>query len=361
MFDKSRISDGILRGANTVLKSETEERFMSEVTGALTRRNLEGLRGLTRQMATAHPFLYSFLNDTLRAASTDGAHGNRQTDEFLRVVSTRMRSLANWRQQGNETVAAIEAGDIDANAIKPHIRLEAKAYDEFYAEQSEKIGGKLATVPPAGRDVDYVPIELGPNVNHAFRSTHAVSLVEMMLGTIALLSDREGPIRWIDVGCGTGRFANGVNPRRFGVEKWEIVGCDFQEGKIAVANRRRARGRSFFRNDAFDMLEDHRKRGEPFHLVSMFEFLQASRRPTAFRSSAGQLQPELRAGGVALGAEDRQPAGRQARPGAFVVVYPPRLGTDVRTGGLRGRLQLGSPRRQLYRRARLADDRLWAA
>ncbi len=276
-----------------MLKSETEERFMSEVTGALTRRNLEGLRGLTRQMATAHPFLYSFLNDTLRAASTDGAHGNRQTDEFLRVVSTRMRSLANWRQQGNETVAAIEAGDIDANAIKPHIRLEAKAYDEFYAEQSEKIGGKLATVPPAGRDVDYVPIELGPNVNHAFRSTHAVSLVEMMLGTIALLSDREGPIRWIDVGCGTGRFANGVNPRRFGVEKWEIVGCDFQEGKIAVANRRRARGRSFFRNDAFDMLEDHRKRGEPFHLVSMFEFLKHLDDPLRFVRRLDSFNPSF--------------------------------------------------------------------
>jgi SAM-dependent methyltransferase len=275
-----------------MLKSEAKDGLVNGVFAALTNYDAEELRRLTRQMAQAHPFMYSFLHDTLRAA-THGPRSGKQADEFLRVVKTRVRSLANWQQQGNETVAAIEAGDIDADAIKPHIRREASAYEQFYTDQSERIGSNLAAVPRAGRDVDFVALELGPNVNHAFRSTHAVTLVETILGTIEVLRDREGPVRWIDIGCGTGRFANGVNPRRFGVQKWDIVGCDFQEGKIAVANRRRARGRSFFCSDAFKMLEEYRQRGEPFHLVSMFEFLEHLDDPLRFIRQLDTFHPNF--------------------------------------------------------------------
>jgi SAM-dependent methyltransferase len=275
-----------------MLKSATEDRLMGAVFAALKSHNLEELRGLTQEMATADRFLYSFLHDTLRAAA-NGSRSGRRTDDYLRVVKTRVRSLANWQQQGNETVAAIRTGAIDARAIKPHIRREASAYDQFYADQSERIGANLAAVPRGGRDVDHVALELGPNVNHAFRSTHAVTLVETILGSIEVLRDREGPVRWIDIGCGTGRFANSVNPRRFGVQNWDIVGCDFQEGKIAVANRRRARGRSFFCMDAFKMLEEYQIRGEAFHLVSMFEFLEHLDDPLRFIRQLDRFKPQF--------------------------------------------------------------------
>jgi hypothetical protein len=271
---------------------EAKGGLVNDVITAIARRDVKALRGLTQEMATARPFLYSFLHDTLRAAMR-GPQDGRQTDEFVRIVKTRVRSLRNWRQQGNETVAAIEAGEIDADAIKPHIRFEASAYDQFYADQSKRIGANVGAVPRAGRDLDCVALDLGPNVNHAFRSTHAVNLVETLLGTIAILMEGEVPIRWMDIGCGTGRFANGVNPRRYGVEKWEIVGCDFQEGKIGVANRRRARDRSFFCSDALAMLDDYKNKGELFHLVTMFEFIEHLDDPLHFIRKLDAFTPRF--------------------------------------------------------------------
>jgi SAM-dependent methyltransferase len=253
--------------------NQAEQKIIDGVIVAMSSRDMVQLGELTRQMAAKHRFLYSFLGDTLRA-TTRRQRSDEQTDLFLRVVRTRMESLANWQQQGNETVAAIQNGEIDANAIKPLVRREARAYDEFYSGQSEKTGPRAAARERTGGEIDYVPIGLGANVNNAFRLTHVVSLAEAILGMIAVLQDRPQPVRWIDVGCGTGRIANAVNPRRFGVKTWEIVGCDFQDGKIAVANSRRTKNRNFFCSDAFEMLDNYRKKNESFDLVSMFEFLE---------------------------------------------------------------------------------------
>jgi predicted RNA methylase len=203
------------------------------------------------------------------------------------------KSPAETRLIPNETVAAIESGDIDAEAIARHIGLAAGADEPFRPDPSHKIGGKPAAVPRSGRDVDHVAIGVGRSINQAFRSIHAVNLVETMLGMVALLWHEEGPVRWIDIGCGTGRFANGVNPRRFGAEKWEIVGCDSEEGKIALANRRCARARSFFCSDAFTVFEDYQKRGEPFHLVSLFAFLERLDDPLRFVRRLKSFDPSF--------------------------------------------------------------------
>ncbi len=212
-----------------MLRAQSEEQLTSRVTAALSSRNIDELRSIAAELSAASPFLYSLLRDTLDVATQAGTH--HRTDELSRVIAVRMQSVAHWQRQGNETIAAIEAGEIDADAIKPHVRLEPAASDKFYDDQSEQIGAALSSVARAGREVDCIAAGLGPNVNHAFRSTHAVNLIETLLGTIKALVGGSEPIRWIDIACGTGRFANSVNPRRFGVETWDIVGCDRAAGQ----------------------------------------------------------------------------------------------------------------------------------
>src|ERR1700731_2470937 len=131
------------------------------------------------------------------------------------------------------------------------------------------------------------------NINHAYRWTHVISLVETVLGITKLLSSGNETLRWMDIGCGTRNFVNNVNPRGFGVQEWDIVGCARQEGKIEVANRQKARGRSFFTADAFDMLGNYKTRGDSFHLVSMFEFLDHLDDPLRFISQLDTFSPKF--------------------------------------------------------------------
>jgi 2-polyprenyl-3-methyl-5-hydroxy-6-metoxy-1,4-benzoquinol methylase len=285
-----------------VTEPHSREKLADSAVAALANGNVDALRDLTSELRIRDLFAYSLLHDTLRAAIflyetfiavTRWTKSKKQANEYLRVVVTRLQSLKKWQQEGNETVAAIERGGIDPEAIKPHIRLEASAYNSFYAKQSENLKSRLPAGAPFACDLDSLPMDLGSNVNHALRATHAVALVETILGSIKLLFAADERIRWLDIGCGSGRFANSVNPGRFGVQKWDIVGCDLQEGKIAVANRRRARGRRFFVGDALQMLDSYQARGEAFHLVSMFEFLEHLDDPLHFLRRLGTFRPKF--------------------------------------------------------------------
>jgi 2-polyprenyl-3-methyl-5-hydroxy-6-metoxy-1,4-benzoquinol methylase len=273
-------------------KDETEEKLAAALMSAISSGDAEKIRVVVDEMRAKKPFLYSVLHDTLSAAISRAKDG-KPIEAFIKVVDVRLQSLMNWRQEGNETVAAINRGEIYADAIKPHIRLAPAAYDRFYADQSAKIGSRPASASRVDHDVDSLSFDLPMNINHAYRWTYAVSLVETVLGITKLLSGGNEALRWMDIGCGTGNFANNVNPRRFGVQEWDIVGCDRQEGKIEVANRQKARGRSFFTADAFDMLDNYKTQGESFHLVSMFEFLEHLDDPLRFISQLGTFSPKF--------------------------------------------------------------------
>jgi 2-polyprenyl-3-methyl-5-hydroxy-6-metoxy-1,4-benzoquinol methylase len=299
------------------------EKLADGAAAALASGNPDVVRDLTREMQARHPFVYSLLRDALHAAiflretyraAVRWRRTRREADRLVRAVAVRLESLQNWRQDGNETVAALEQGGIDAEAIKPHIRREAAAYEQFYAGQSEQLKERLPPGAPLARERDFLPLDPGWNVNHALRATHAVALVETMLAAIKGLLGTEERIRWLDIGCGTGRFANSVNPKRFGVEKWDIVGCDLQEGKIAIANRRRARGRRFFAAEAFEMLDSYRARGESFHLVSMFEFLEHLDDPLRFLRRLDSFAPKLIIAGSPLAQKIDMPRDRTPDP-----------------------------------------------
>jgi 2-polyprenyl-3-methyl-5-hydroxy-6-metoxy-1,4-benzoquinol methylase len=270
--------------------------LLQDVVGTAGERKLESI---TAEVRKKEPFLYALLHDTLKAAanSQDDPEYLKQLAESARV---RIDSLQYWNMEDNDTIAAIEAGAIDPESIKPHIRLAPEAYDEFYSGQSDVMEQRADLIEKrvtrqrgAGPQRDFVEVGLGTNVNHSMRWTHAVSLVENLIGVISTMGAESEKVRWMDIGCGTGRFANAVNPARFSEKPWEIIGCDMQAGKIAVAEAQKARGRNFFASDAFAMLKSYENRGEFFDLVSMFEFLEHLDDPLKFVRRLHLFRPKF--------------------------------------------------------------------
>jgi 2-polyprenyl-3-methyl-5-hydroxy-6-metoxy-1,4-benzoquinol methylase len=356
-------------------KDETVEKLAAALTSAMSSGDAEKIRVGAGEMRAKKPFLYSGLHDTLSAAINRAKDG-KPIEAFIKVVDVRLQSLMNWRQEDNETVAAINRGEIDADAIKPHIRLAPAAYDQFYTDQSAIIGSNRAS--RVDHDVDSLSFDLPMNINQAYRWTQVISLVETVLGITKLLeaefqSGGNETLRWMDIGCGTGNFVNRVNPRRFGVQEWDIVGCDRQEGKIEIANRQKARGRSFFTADAFDMLGNYKTRGESFHLVSMFEFLEHLDDPLRFIRQLDTFSPKFVLAASPLEQKMKNP--RDVRPdhvhlwsfslrswqqmfelAGFEVVYSSEVRVGSYIGGLDWLSVLCGPRRELTgRRQELGD------
>ena len=153
----------------------------------------------------------------------------------------------------------LRASEIDAEAIKPHVRFKAEDYDSFYSGQSDRMAARAAKVDGALNDASHFRFQLTPNVNHSFRDSHAIGVLGNLNGIIRA-TQSTGLVRRMDIGCATGNFANAVDPTKFGVSDWEIVGCDMQAGKIAIADRQKPKGRRFFASDAFKMLDDYMSR-----------------------------------------------------------------------------------------------------
>ena len=88
---------------------ETEEKLAAALTSAMSSGDAEKIRVGAGEMRAKKPFLYSVLHDTLSAAISHAKDG-KPIESFIKVVDVRLQSLMNWRQEGNETVAAINWG-----------------------------------------------------------------------------------------------------------------------------------------------------------------------------------------------------------------------------------------------------------
>ncbi|HEY1960868.1 MAG TPA: class I SAM-dependent methyltransferase [Rhizomicrobium sp.] len=269
------------------------------------------IRAAANKLRTTAPFLYAALSDTLSAAAQDAAA--KRDHDYAEVIRARAEALHHWDIQTNRTILAIVDGRLDPDEIRPHIRFPSATYDAEYASQSEQAGKRHKGPPSAVAERDFVPLAFGRNVNHAFRGSHAVALVETAFALIAATKGQSYPtIRWMDIGCGRGEIANGVNPTQYASVKWEIVGCDFQEGRIEVANRRRSKGRTFIVGDAFDVLRDCGERAISFDLVTMFEFLEHLEDPLKLLDELRAFNPEFVLAGSPLEQTFRSP--RNAQP-----------------------------------------------
>jgi 2-polyprenyl-3-methyl-5-hydroxy-6-metoxy-1,4-benzoquinol methylase len=268
---------------------------LSKLQNAAQGADLEEIRRCNEEIRIGYPFVRSLLGDTLDVLqNSNGTEARSATAEARaqEALSARLDSLRFWNPQANETIKAVDTGAIAADLVKPHVRKALEDYSDFYQMQSNRYLKRLEQVAPVD-PVSARPfrrLSLTRNINHAFRRAHVVHLVELLFGLIAA-KNPEQKIRWLDIGCGTGDFANSVHPARYGAREWDILGCDLQSGKIELANAQRSLGRTFIVGDAFEILEKVRAQGQKFDIVTMFEFLEHLEDPLKFISQLGPFDP----------------------------------------------------------------------
>ena len=246
-----------------------------------------------------YPLAFSMLADTLQEANRTLSKSvpivkQVKLHKLLDTIKINVDSLALWDQTNHRTVNALETGKIRPRLLKPHVRFPAEKYDEFYSGQSDRISerAKGSEAEPSKRAPNDINRNLSHNINHAFRISYAVHLVEVLFGLLAE-KNSEHPVRWLDIGCGTGTIVNTVNPKRYGCQNWEITGCDMQEGKIALANQRRLPDRQFFPKEAFALLSEMSTQNTPYDIISMFEFLEHLNDPLDFLEKLAKFQSEF--------------------------------------------------------------------
>ena len=272
------------------------------------------IRVVGAELRDRDAFVYSVFADVVRQAERQPGK-KEQSENLVGVIRARADAFGNWPTENNDTIAAIRAGKLDAEAIKPHVRLPHDAYTEFYAKQSEVVERRAARMWPkweVDEGPEFAQPRFGANINHAFRIAHAISLVEVLFGLVSRMPREAKTVRWMDIGCGTGEIANGVNPSKYGPVEYEIVGCDFQSGKINLADKMAASGRRFVAGDAFDVLADYKERGERFDILTMFEFLEHLEDPVRLLSQLAPFQPRFVLAGSPL--EQKLRAARDTKP-----------------------------------------------
>lgn len=269
-------------------------------------RDLSQWTEIASRIETTDPFLFAYIADIVELfrdkredmQSNPGKFGLsylfqvllgrfRKLDKAQTALEERFRHLENWDVEGNKTIQALRDGTIPAGTIVPHIRHPAEAYADFYADQNEGISQIKKTAANAAR-----PYGMAGTINHAFRHLLAIGHVELLFGLTNKLYERK-KIRWIDIACGSGNFTNSVNAQRYASTKFEIVGADLQPAKIEIATARAAEGRTFFSEDAFELLRKNAEKGRSFDIVSMFEFLEHLEDPLALLSEVAKFKPKF--------------------------------------------------------------------
>ena len=194
--------------------------------------------------------------------------------ELLRYLNS-----APLERPGNRTVRL--AREQGFSSMRPHVWSEPPVYEAFY----RRLGTLQGVEVPEPGTVDFeMPIG-GVQFAHDARHLYNAAVIEYAFGILS--RQFEGPIRWLDIGCGRGIAAHLASPERVGVTEYEIRGVDHGERQIAIARSITSTKREFVRGDAFEELS--RMRRERFHLVTMFEFLEHLEDPVAVLRSASRL------------------------------------------------------------------------
>lgn len=220
------------------------------------------------------PFLYSYLFDSLGALKRAiGKQSLPEIEKLVDVIEIRLSFYAHWEQGCNRTIELINKGFIKPNEIKPFVRFDELSYEAFYANQNKVLEEKLKhKVFVDNSNQTYVPIELSKNINHVFRKTYAVNVIETLIGIFNVLGVESG--RWLDVGCGVGYISNAVNQNLFSSNNWKIQGCDLQQSRVAFAKKNAAKNKFYTCENAFSCIEKLNEKGEKTNIVSMFEFCE---------------------------------------------------------------------------------------
>lgn len=263
---------------------------------------LESLSVLEDNVSTLkehHQLAFAMLADTIQEATRVLSEPTIKAREakihrIIETIKLNVNSLALWEQANNRTVEVLEAGHIRPETLKPHVRLSSEKYDEFYSNQSAKFSNMAvdSDLNSSGESFYNDNSTLSHNINHAFRVSYGVYLIEVLFGLLST-KNSEQAIRWLDIGCGFGQIINSVDPKRYGCQNWEITGCDMQEGKIKFANQLKLPDRQFFTKEAFSLLSEMSTQNNPYDIISMFEFMEHLNDPLSFLEQLAGFRSEV--------------------------------------------------------------------
>lgn len=246
---------------------------------------------LSSRIEKEHPFIFSYLLDSLEAFLSALKHEKKEKAAILaNVINARLKYLPNWFEtKSNLTINLINENLIDLRFIKPFVRGTNTDYREFYLNQNKKLEEKLKYKKfNDNTDKDYEAIRLEKNINHTFRKTYAVHIVELMMGI--LKSVNLDNCLWVDIGCGIGQITNAVNSNIYSPTQWEIIGCDLQKSRISYANKNKTKNKNYFATDAFNYIS--KTKVNP-NIISMFEFCEHFEDPAKLINNVSKLNPDV--------------------------------------------------------------------
>ena len=198
------------------------------------------------------------------------------------------------RKEGNQTLNLAVQGQYQD--MRPRVWSEPEMYTARYLYVGNR-GGKQSRKKPKSRKFDF-PIG-GNGFSHQARHCYNVSIIEYLMKVLA--NHIAEPIRWLDIGCGTGKAIHLINPTKLGVKKFECIGIDLARSKINEANSYMRKHKKFYCADAFNLPENILRGG--FHLVTMFEFLEHVEDPADMVAQAAKLSTEFVMAGSPLDEE----------------------------------------------------------
>jgi Methyltransferase domain len=181
---------------------------------------------------------------------------------FHLVESWRYHSLSE-----NETFAlALKRSAqcvIGPKAFKPF-----REYEFFYRFQEFELEKWSIDAPT----FTFSRSSLAGNIDHFVRQSQLFGLIEMLFMLIG--KERPGEtIRWLDLGCSRGVTANGIRLQEYLPDRnWEIVGVDWNESAVRIANKRADVGRTFLKGDAKEAIAQ--LGGTRFNIISAFEVIE---------------------------------------------------------------------------------------
>jgi hypothetical protein len=222
-----------------------------------------------RELGGAAAKVSNDLKRMLSAGADDAKMRNRLFEsyrilwQFFHLVV----SLVNHSLAENETFRlALEQSENCLIAPKPFKPF--REYVFFYRFQAfaSRESSLNAPTRPFARSL------LGGSIDHYVRHWQLWGLVEMLFTIIRRQRPNE-TIRWLDLGCGRGSAVNAVRLEEcLPDEDWQIVGIDWNESAIKIANKSAGLRRSFLVGDVKEAVD--KVGGEKFNIISAFEFVE---------------------------------------------------------------------------------------
>lgn len=203
----------------------------------------------------------------IQSAESGGGH----TKDIYRLaykIGEFAHSLKNLKKAGSELYQAIASGSIPFGDVTPHATKPENHYDFFYATKGISRNTNVSSnqTLPVKRP-RFFNNKVGDP--HQIRKAQAIFTVEFLFREMSLIFPGE-KLRWLDIGSANGDIINHTNPNRWMESEFEIIGVEFAEELVKLANHTAGTNRQFVCSDARSLPDDIKKDG--FHIPRLSDF-----------------------------------------------------------------------------------------